>query len=428
MHKFLQLTSGTWHEHMGVCEMSQNKKCWSRRNFLKTAGAAGVGTLIAPIVHSADASMRSTREVADLKTIPKRPFGQTGVNVSILSLGGTIDISSNQLMLKQAIRWGVTYWDTAHSYRGGRSEKGVGKYLEKFPEDRNKIFLVTKSGAWTINGMTRHLNNSLERMNTDYIDLFFIHGMSNISEIDNETKRWAEKTKAEGKIRFFGFSTHSNMEECLMGAAKLGWIDGIMMEYNYRLMHTDRMRAAIDACTKAGIGLTAMKTQGAGAVKTNTETELKMAGLFLKKGFTDGQAKLKAVWQNPQIASICSRMSNLTLLMTNVAAALNKTKLSVKDIRLLKQYAAETASDYCASCSRICETALATPVPVANVMRYLMYSRSYGEHPQARADYIRLPAETRRRIAHIDYSAAEERCPQKMAIGKLMREASRELA
>ncbi|NIO07641.1 MAG: aldo/keto reductase, partial [Deltaproteobacteria bacterium] len=46
----------------------------------------------------------------------------------------------------------------------------------------------------------------------------------------------------------------SNMEECLLRAAKLNWIDGIMMSYNYRLMHTDRMRAAVDACAKAGIG------------------------------------------------------------------------------------------------------------------------------------------------------------------------------
>ena len=408
--------------------MSQIKTCLSRRNFLKATGAAGVGSLIAPFLGSANVSEAQSRKVADLKTIPRRPFGQTGVDVSILSLGGTMDISSNLLLLKQAIRWGVNYLDTAHSYSGGRSEKGIGKYLEKYPEDRKKIFLVSKSGAWTLNGMTRDLNQSLERMNTDYIDLFFVHGISRISEMNNETKSWAENAKAEGKIRFIGFSTHSNMEECLMGAAKLGWIDGIMMTYNYRLMHTDRMRKAVDACAKAGIGLTAMKTQGGGSVKTNTETELKMAGQFLKKGFTDGQAKLKAVWQNPQIACICSRMSNLTLLMTNVAAAMNKTKLAAKDMLLLKRYAAETASDYCAGCSGICESVLMKPVPVATVMRYLMYSRSYGEHEQASAYYKELPVDTRWHITHQDYSAAEEKCPQKMAIGKLMQEASRELA
>ena len=52
-------------------------------------------------------------------------------------------------MLRQAVKWGVTYWDTANSYEGGNSEMGIGKYFEKFPEDRKKIFLVTKSTAWT---------------------------------------------------------------------------------------------------------------------------------------------------------------------------------------------------------------------------------------------------------------------------------------
>ena len=291
---------------------------YTRRDFLKTAGIAGVGSVMGPLTGRVNASETS-------ETIPTRPFGKTGAQVSILSLGGMFDIGSNHLMLRQAINWGVTYWDTAHSYGGGRSEEGFGKYFAKYPQDRKKIFLVTKSGAWTIKGMTRELNQSLERMQTDYIDLFFVHGISSISEMDEATRVWAEKAKAAGKIRFFGFSTHSNMEECLLKGAKLGWIDGIMMTYNYRLMHSRDMRRAVDACVNAGIGLTAMKAQGGGQVRTNSETELKLAGRFLKKGFTDGQAKLKAVWQNPQISSICSQMPSMSLLMSNVAAALDKT-------------------------------------------------------------------------------------------------------
>ena len=77
--------------------------------------------------------------------IPTRPFGATGVNVSCLSLGGMFDIPSNQLLLKQALKWGVTYWDTADCYEGGNSEIGIGEFLKKYPETRQKIFLVTKS-------------------------------------------------------------------------------------------------------------------------------------------------------------------------------------------------------------------------------------------------------------------------------------------
>jgi predicted aldo/keto reductase-like oxidoreductase len=70
--------------------------------------------------------------------------------------------------------------------------------------------------------MTRDLNESLERMKTDYVDLFFVHSIRHIDELDEDTKAWSKKTKAGGKIQFFGFSTHSNMEQCMLEAAELG--------------------------------------------------------------------------------------------------------------------------------------------------------------------------------------------------------------
>ena len=401
--------------------MSKKKSHWSRRDFLKVAGLTGVGTIATPFNPSVQASEAEP-------PMPTRPFGKSGIKVPILSFGGSLNTSMSPLLLRQAVNWGVTFWDTAHSYMGGSSEKGIGKYFAKFPEDRQKIFLVTKSHAWTLRGMTKDLNKSLERMKTDAVDLFFVHGISDISEIDDDTRVWAEKQKSEGKIRLFGFSTHSNMASCLLGASRLGWIDGIMMTYNYRLMHTERMQRAVDACAKAGIGLTAMKTQGGGQVKTNTETELEIAGRFIQKGYTDAQARLKAVWENPNIASICSEMPNMTILQANVAAAINKKKLSSRDMNLLYQYAQETHSDYCAGCTEICESTIDAQVPIGDVMRYLMYYRSYGNRHQAMALFKDIPPNVRAKLAGLDYSLAEKRCPQKMAIAELMRQALQELS
>ncbi|MDZ7581934.1 MAG: aldo/keto reductase [Deltaproteobacteria bacterium] len=155
-------------------------------------------------VHGADPALRQDRRQM----------------VSTLSLGGMFDIPNNQLLLRQALKWGVTYWDTANSYEGGNSELGIGKYFAKYPEDRKNIFLVTKSTAWTLKGMTDHLNLSLERMQTDHVDLFFVHAIRSIATMDKDKQRWGEKAKADGKIRLFGFSTHSNMEECLLGGRR----------------------------------------------------------------------------------------------------------------------------------------------------------------------------------------------------------------
>ncbi len=135
-----------------------------------------------------------------------------------------------------------------------------------------------------------------------------------------------------------------------------------------------------------------------------------------------------AVWQNPNISSICSQMPNMTILMSNVAAAMGRTQLSSNDDKLLQQYAQETHSDYCAGCAAICESAITGDVPVGKVMRYLMYSRSYGEHDHACERFRNIAPSIRRQMDNLDYSLAEQRCPQKMPIGRLMREAGEELS
>lgn len=407
--------------------MDKDKSGFSRRDFLKTAGAAGIGSMLSPVDSLAKISGQFAQNTSD-RLVPKRSFGKTGENVSILGLGGMFDIPSNQLLMKQAVKLGITYWDTADCYEGGNSEKGIGIYFEKYPDERKKVFLVTKSDSRDPDGMTSLLHRSLERMKTSYVDLYFIHGISGIDELNNKTKIWAEKAKAAEKIRFFGFSTHSNMEECMIGAARLGWIDGIMMTYNFRLMHTDDMKRAFEACQKTGIGLTAMKTQGGGQVKTSSDKDLQLAGRFLKAGFTDKQAKLKAVWENPYIASICSQMPSINILMSNASAAMDKTRLSSVDIDLFRRYAGETAGAYCMGCTRICESAVGGAAPVGNLMRCLMYSRNYNEPGLANELFNKIPVDERDRILNLDYTAAEKRCPQKIEIGKLIKEACCELS
>ncbi|HBD08069.1 MAG TPA: aldo/keto reductase [Syntrophobacteraceae bacterium] len=401
-------------------------RSFTRREFFKWAGTVGGGSLLAATGAMAQGTGGAAAGSPGALQVATRAFGKSGVQVSMLSLGGMFDITSNQLLLKQALQFGVTYWDTADCYNGGKSEQGIGQFFEKYPETRKKVFLVTKSDARDPEGISKLLEQSLSRLKTDSIDLYFIHGVSKIKELTNETKTWAEKAKASGKIKLFGFSTHSNMEELMQSAAKMGWIDGIMMTYNFRIMQSNAMKSTVDACVRAGIGLTAMKTQGGGSVKTESETELRMAGRFLQQGYNDKQAKLKAVWENPNIASLCSQMPSTTILMSNVAAALNQTKLSADEWSLFHRYARETACSYCAGCAQICEAAVG--LPIRDVMRHLMYHHSYGEHEVARTWFAQLPEDTRRNLVMADYSAVERRCPQGMAIGEMMRSAGRILA
>lgn len=406
-------------------DTSQNM---SRRNFIKTAGVAGLGSALGTLGASPPA------QASEPMTVPTRPFGKTAVNVATLALGGELR-ASDMLLFRQAIKLGVTYWDTADSYGWGKNEKAIGKYFSKFPKDREKVFLVTKAGTTKPQELTEKLNRSLERMNTSYVDLFFIHYVSNAKkELTDDVKAWAKKVKAEGKIRLFGFNAHKNMETSMLAAAKLGWIDGIMMSYNYRLMVKPQMKKAVEACVKAGIGLTAMKTQAAfsanfyATIGSKTNEALKMTENFINKGYSEEQAKLKVVWENPHIASICSSMPNMAILQANVAAALNRKKLSSGDKNRLEQYAVQTAPGYCTGCADICESAVDLDIPISDFMRCSMYHHGYGDREKAIALFNELPSDTRANMLMADYSLAEKRCPQKILIGKVLKNAHEELS
>jgi len=396
-----------------------------RRKFLQVLGAAGVGSMVGtangPTVADAAAMQVGTR-----------PFGRTGIQVPILSLGTMFDTGANQLLLRQAVKWGVTYWDTAQYYNRWGSEPGLGKYLAKYPEDRKKIFLVSKSTNRDAAGLTAELNDSLNNLKTDYLDLFFIHAVDDArAELTPEIKAWGEKMKSRGKIRLFGFSTHSNMAKSLAHAATLGWIDGIMTTYNYKVMTTDEMQRAIDACHKAGIGLTAMKTQASSSwvyMGVESDASRSLAKRFMDKGVTKEQANLLAVWTDERIAAICSQMNTMTILKANTEAAVNQARLTAAERRCFEAEARATAANYCAGCTAICQSQLAAAVPVGKIMRCLMYARSYGDHFRAQVEFRDIPAAVRDRLGTLDYAAAEHQCPQNMPIGRLMAEALAELS
>jgi hypothetical protein len=401
---------------------------FTRREFVKTVGLAGLavagtgatGAFAAPEPPAAAAKATAT---------PKRQLGKTGVEVSTLNLGGMFDTINNQLLLKQALKWGVTFWDTAESYGNTLSEEGMGRFFARNPEARKEIFLVTKLQAKGGN-LTERLHKCLQRLQTEYVDLFFIHSLTGIEEITPAIKAWAAEMKKAGKFKFFGFSTHTNMEDCLLGTAKLDCIDAVMMTYNFQVMNKPKMQEAVNACAKSGVGLVAMKSQAGrpGSQKIPSEAKLEMAERFLKRGFTDKQAKLKVVWENPQIASLCSQMPNLTILSANVAAARDQTKLARDEFESLRRYALETQADYCAGCGQICQEAVGGAVPVNEVMRSLMYHQYYGEPELARQTFAGLPEEVRQRLTAVDYSQAEQACPQGLAIAALMRQAMEILA
>ena len=412
--------------------MTSGKKKMDRRTFLKTTVIGSTSLALTTGFVSNDLAAERVKDNSSRK-MPTRILGKTGVPVSILALGGGVDWTINQSLLKMSVNMGINYFDTAHNYENGKSEIGIGQYFEKYPEDRKKIFLCTKSEATEPKGMTEQLNTSLERMKTDYIDSYNLHMVGKPETLTPEIKAWVEQGKKEGRFRFFGFSCHANMAKMLIHASNLGWIDTITSSYNYNIMHNDDIKSGIDACYRSGIGLVAMKSQGLffdkpynplGPVK---DEDLMITESFMAKGYTLQQARLKAIWTDERIATCLSEMKNLTMLKDNVAAATDSSKFSDSDMDMLNRLSQANRSFYCQGCMR-CESVMGSESRIADVLRYMMYFNSYGKTDDARRFFSELPETVRNSLAERDYSHVEQVCPNKIQLGKVMKEAVRILA
>ncbi len=156
--------------------------------------------------------------------ITKRRMENLDIETSMLGFGcmrfpqkdGKIDEELSEKMIDRAIACGVNYIDTAYPYHGGDSEPFVGRVLDKYP--RNSYFLATKLPCWEVNSIDdaeRLFNSQLERLNKDYVDFYLLHALSKDrwhKMLELGVVDYCEKLKAEGKIRYFGFSFHDSFE------------------------------------------------------------------------------------------------------------------------------------------------------------------------------------------------------------------------
>lgn len=152
-------------------------------------------------------------------SIPTRPLGTTGVNVSIICLGGwhigqpAIGDAGAEQIMHAAIDEGITFFDNAWDYHEGRSEEVMGNALATGGR-RQKVFLMTKNCGRDAATTRQHLEDSLRRLKTDVIDLWQFHEINydNDPEWVVERGALAEAIKAqkEGKVRFLGFTGHKS--------------------------------------------------------------------------------------------------------------------------------------------------------------------------------------------------------------------------
>ncbi|OUL35601.1 aldo/keto reductase [Nostoc sp. T09] len=186
----------------------------TRRNFLLTSAA------VASSIVTADALINNTSGTPSA-TMPERVLGRTGVKVPILGLGGAgtntpLDKPDKEreavAIIERAVELGIRYFDTARSY--GTSEIHLGKVL---PTHRAKIFLASKTDKRDRDGAWRELESSLKRLNTDYLDLWQLHHVSFLQEIDtifsaSGAIKALEEAMQQKIVRFVGITGHHDTQ------------------------------------------------------------------------------------------------------------------------------------------------------------------------------------------------------------------------
>jgi predicted aldo/keto reductase-like oxidoreductase len=393
----------------------------SRRDFLKTASATGGAVALA-----AGGSTWADPPKAGLPTVT---LGKTGQKVTLLGQGTSWTLQA--AFLQAAFFSGVRYVDCSENYERGKCEKTLGEVLER-TKLRKDVYVVTKcgrkvGGPGAIANYESHLNASLERLRTDYVDSYYLHGVGG-GEIallrDPDVKAAFEKLKKSGKIRFCGLSCHDpRLPEIVTAAAECGWIDQIMIQYNYRTMGADEVRRAVDAASKANLGIVAMKTQGGAGSFKEGESSPRFKE-FMDKGFKKHSSAIKTVFTDERIHVVVSEMTNRDMLRENMAAATDHT-LSARDRKLLEEYRLATSHLYCHGCGHHCEPA-ANGVAVADILRFLRYDEVYGKRRRARELYQALAPEARNLVA-ADLAAVQAACPHGLPVADLLRRAEETL-
>ncbi len=386
----------------------------TRRQVLARAGAAGGGLVLASTLGVGPEAIAA----APLQ-VPRRVLGKTGEKIPILCMGGSLPLDPRfDPKLAECVKYGVNYFDQADCYSGGEGEPALGAFHSR-ANLRSKIWITTKSDEKDPKGFEQTFHQSLEKLKTDYTDMYFLHGLRKPEHLNDDLKVVVERLKKEKKTRFFGFSCHDGtVAELLEMAAKLPWIDAVMFRYNFQQYGNDKLNRAIDACVKSKVGLIAMKTQGSAVSFEPQWKKFEQTGKWNKY-----QAVMKAVWADERITAAVSDMDNLDKVRENIAAALDKTKLSAAEVEALHRYAAATRSVTCDSCDHLCGPAVGAPVQIGPTLRYLMYHDVYGKSELAKELYRKLPPEARR-IHGLDFSAARAACPHGVDIERWMKRAA----
>ena len=328
-----------------------------------------------------------------------RVLGKTGLNISRLGLGGIpiqkIDAQGTKELLRKLMREGGNFIDTARGYTV--SEEYLGFALEGA---REHFVLATKSMARTKDAMRADVALSLEKLRTDYIDLYQIHN-PNARDLERVMAPGGAleallDAKAQGKIGHIGITLHS--VDLFRQAVELPWVETIMFPYNIVETQGEEL---IARCAEKNIGFICMKPLAGGAID-------------------DAATALRFVVSNPDVNVVIPGMAEDAEIDQNVAATADTAPLTDEEQAKISKIRSKLGTNFCRRCNYCAPCTVGINIPA--VFLFEGYFSRYDLKQWAVDRYSQLPKTA---SDCVGCGACEERCPYQLPIRKMLENVSR---
>lgn len=369
-----------------------------------------------------------------------RTMEKSGKTLSILGMGcmrlpltdkndsKTIDEPQATEMVRYAIDQGVNYIDTAYPYHGGESEPFVGRALRD--GYREKVYLATKLPSWMIytrEDMDTYLNEQLDRLATETIDFYLLHGLKRDRWENLQNLGFAEfleRAKRDGRIRYAGFSFHADRENFKEIVDGYDWTF-CQIQYNYLDENFQAGREGLEYAAQRGLGIIIMEPLKGGKIAGNVpEAVLKIWDEAEIKR-TPAEWGLQWVWNHPEAAVVLSGMSSLQQVQENIRAAEHgyAHSLTEQELQLIDRVKVEYTRRIKVDCTN-CGYCMPCPNGVNIPDCFGRYNTAFmfENFEEMKKNYNMFIPEPQWASQCIECGECEEKCPQHIPIMEKLRD------
>ena len=252
----------------------------------------------------------------------KRLLGKTGESLSIIGFGGIVvkdeEPASARRLVARAVERGVNYFDIAPTY--GNAEERLGPALEPY---RASVFLACKTTQRTAEGARAELERSLQRLRTDHLDLYQLHAVRNLAEVDQITAPGGAleaflAARQRGQVRYIGFSAHS--EEAALALLDRFSFDSILFPFNWVCWHQGGFGPrALQAAQRQGIGILALKALARRPWQEGEALPWPKCWYAPVNTFEEAELALRFTLSRPVTAAVCPSHAELLWWACDIA-------------------------------------------------------------------------------------------------------------